>query len=181
MFPLSWHPPGWAALVEGAGYAPRYPQMIYDIDFSSDTYQTTAKRALDTSHCQVRPINKKKWKEEFALLTDLFNTGFADEWEMNPFTADEFLEMLGPLKPISDANTLLFAEVDGEPAGLCIGLPDLTPLIRSFHGKLGPLQILKLLREGKRPSRRGLIAIAVNPKHRGRHIGQTLCATLFRH
>lgn len=183
MFPQPWHPPGWTALIEGSGYSPRYPItiMIYDVDFSSETYRTVSSRALDTARCHVRPVNKKKWKEEIAPLTDLHNVGLADEWEFSPATVDELLEAFGPLKTIANPNTILFAEVDAYPAGFVIGSPDLTPLIRSFNGRLGPLKILKLLREGKRPKRRGLILVAVDPEHRGKHIGQTLCATLFRY
>jgi len=181
MFPQPWHPPGWAALMEGAGYLPRYPVMIYHIDFSSEAYRTVSRRAVETAQCQVRAVDKKNWKREIARLTDLFNAGYRDEWEYCPTTVDEFLEAFGPLKPIANPNTILFAEVDGQAVGFAVGFPDLTSIIRSFNGKLGPLKVLKLLREGKRPPRRGLILVAIDPDHRGKRIGQALCAKLFRY
>lgn len=181
MFPGRWNPPHWAGLIESCGYAERYPLLSYHIDFASDEYRNTAQRAIDTAVCQVRPINKKMWNAEFEVLGKVFNEGFADEWEFNPYTTAEFLEAAGALKPIADPNTILFAEVNGEPAGVCIGMPDLSPLLQSFHGKLGPVQVARLLFAGRRTARSGLVIIAVKPEHRGKHIGQTLAATLFRH
>ena len=181
MFPGRWNPPHWAGLIESCGYASRYPLLTYEVDFASEHYQTVARRAIDSAACTVRPIDKKRWKEEIALLTTIFNVGMADEWEFNPYTSEEFLEVAGALKPIADPNTFLFAEVNGQAVGICFGLPDLSPLMQSFHGKLGPVQLLKLLRSGRHPDRWGLIGIAVNPEYRGKHIGQTLAATLFRH
>jgi GNAT superfamily N-acetyltransferase len=181
MFPGRWHPPHWAGLIESCGYSSRYPLMTYEVDFASEQYQTVAQRAIDTAECSVRPIDKKRWKEEFALLTTMFNTAMAEEWEFNPYTNEEFLEVTGALKPIADPNTFLFAEVDGQPAGFCFGLPNLSPLMQSFRGKLGPVQIVKLLRGGRRPDRWGLIGVGVMPEHRGKHIGQTMAATLYRY
>jgi GNAT superfamily N-acetyltransferase len=80
----------------------------------------------------------------------------------------------------STQQQFLFAEVDGETAGFCFGFPDWTPLFRSFNGKLGPLQIVRLLLRAKRYDRAGLLSIGVRDAYRGRHIGQTLAATLYR-
>ncbi len=100
-------------------------------------------------------------KREIARLTDLFNAGYRNEWEYCPTTVEEFLEAFGPLKPIADPNTILFAEVDGQAVGFAVGFPDLTSIIRSFNGKLGPLKLLKLnaalyypVNEGNMGSRR---------------------------
>src|SRR6185312_6537526 len=95
------------------------------------------------------------------------------------YTLDEFNELFGPMKPVLDPRQLLIAEVEGEPAGLCFGMPDWTPLFRSFRGRMGPLQIVRLLTGARRYQRAGLLAIAVLPSQRGKHIGQTLAATLY--
>ncbi len=101
-------------------------------------------------------------------------------WEFHAMTSEEFHEFLDPIKPVLDERQFLFAEVDGEPAGFCFGLPDWTPLFRSFKGKMGPMQILRLLLGAKRYTRAGLIAIGVRDSQRGKHIGATLASTLYR-
>jgi hypothetical protein len=89
-------------------------------------------------------------------------------------TSDEYQEFVADLKPVFDERQFLFAEVDGEPVGICWGLPDWTPLLRSFKGRMGPLQIARLLLRAKRYDRAGLILIGVLDSHQGMHIGQTL-------
>ncbi|CAN5628971.1 GNAT family N-acetyltransferase [soil metagenome] len=181
MFPGRWNPPHWVGLIEACGYSLCYPLLSFEVDFLSSQYRDVAQRAIDTAQCRIRPIDKRKWKAEFEVFGRIFNDGFAAEWELNPYSTAEFLEAAGALKPIADPNTFLFAEVDGEPVGICFGMPDLSPLMQTFRGKLGPLQLARLLRGGRRPDHWGLVGIAVSPEHRGKHIGQTLAATLFRH
>lgn len=79
-----------------------------------------------------------------------------------------------------DPRQFLFAEVDGQTVGFCFGLPDWTPLFRSFRGKMGPLQIVRLLLQAKSYNRAGMVSIGVLDSQRGRHIGHTLAATLYR-
>ena len=62
---------------------------------------------------------------------------------------------------------MLLAEVNGDVAGFCFGLPDWTPLFRSFRGKLGPWQVLKLMLGSGTYSRAGLLGIGVRPEHKG--------------
>jgi ribosomal protein S18 acetylase RimI-like enzyme len=178
-FPMRWQPPLVTEALAEAGFSPSYPFWSYDVDLTSPTYHAAAAKALENDHCTVRTVDKKRWKDEIALLADLFNAGFADEWEMNPFRVDEFMTVTGQLKPILDAGTMLFAEVAGEPVGLCFGMPDLNPLFRQFGGRLGPLQVLTLLRKGRRPAEVGLLGVCLRPGHRGKGIGQTLAAHLY--
>ena len=49
-----------------------------------------------------------------------------------------------------------------------------------MRGRLGPIKLLRMMRAARRPSRLGLLAIAVRPQFRGRRIGATLAASLYR-
>lgn len=181
MFPFRWNPPYYPHELERAGYEPSYPYWEYWIDFSKDEYKQTAELALANPACTVRPIDMSRWDEELALFVRLFNEGFRDEWQFHPYTLDEFHELYGPSKRILDPGQFLFAEVDGEPVGLCSGFPDWTPHFRRFGGRMGPLKLLKLLRSADRYDRAGLVSIAVLPEHKGKGVAQALAATLFRH
>jgi GNAT superfamily N-acetyltransferase len=180
VFPLLWQPPYYADLLEAAGYRPTYPFWVYEVDFSSERYRTVSRGALEDARCTIRPLEKKRWNTELELLRVLFNDAFSDEWEFHAMTSEEFHELFDQFKPVLDPRQFLFAEVDGEPAGFCLGIPDWTPLVRSFKGRLGPLKILRLILRAKRYERAGLFAIGVLGSQRGKHIGQTLAATLYR-
>jgi ribosomal protein S18 acetylase RimI-like enzyme len=100
---------------------------------------------------------------------------------LNEFAKAEFLETFGQLRPILDPHTWLIAEVDEEPAGFCLGMPDLVPLLRTLQGRMGIAQKVRMLRQARTIGRYGLVAIGVRERFRGRHIGQTLACTLYQH
>ncbi|MEK6272729.1 MAG: GNAT family N-acetyltransferase [Actinomycetota bacterium] len=180
MFPFPWQPPYYPDLLEGAGYRPVYPLWLFDIDFSSERYQAVSKSALEDARCAVRPLQKKRWDDELETLRLLFNETFREMWEFHLVTSEEFHEFFDQMKTVLDPSQFLFAEVDGEPVGFCFGLPDWTPLFRSLKGKMGPFQIVRLMLRAKRYDRAGLLGIGVLDSQRGKHIGQTLAATLYR-
>ncbi|MGH2741877.1 MAG: GNAT family N-acetyltransferase [Thermoleophilaceae bacterium] len=180
MFPFTWQPPHYPGLLEVTGYRPTYPLWLFDIAFSSERYRTVSRRALEDARCAVRPLERKRWDAELETLRSLFNETFREMWQFHAMTSEEFHEFLDQIKPVLDQRQFLFAEVEGKPVGFCFGLPDWTPLFRSFKGKMGPLQIVRLMLRAKRYSRAGLIAIGVLDSQRGKHIGQTLAATLYR-
>ena len=70
-------------------------------------------------------------------LRVVFNETFEDEWEFHPLSSDEFHEFLDPMKPMLDPHHMLIGEVNGQTAGFCLGMPDWTPLFRSFKGRVG--------------------------------------------
>lgn len=180
-YPLRWHPPEYASLIEASGYEPLRRFWTYLVRFDNEQYRSVAEHAIGDSRCSIRPIDRRHWRTDVQLIRDLFNDTFADEWEMNQYTKEEFTETWGQMKWLLDPQAFLIAEVDGEPAGFCLGLPDITPLIRTFRGRLGPLQILRLLRGASHARRHGLFVVGVRKQFRGRRIAQTLTCTLYRH
>lgn len=134
VFPLPWHPPLYTDVLETLGYHPTYPWWSYRIDFSSEVYRDASARALRNAKCVIRPVDKKRWDRDLELVMNIYNEAFQDEWEYHPFTIEEMREFFAPLKPIYDPRLLLLAEVDGEPAGFCFGLPDWSPHARALKG-----------------------------------------------
>jgi ribosomal protein S18 acetylase RimI-like enzyme len=180
LFPFRWHPPYYADYLQAAGYRPTYRWWSFRIDFASERYREVSRRAIEDAKCEVRPFDKKRWDEEWEIVSGLFNRTFQDEWEFYPLTVDEWRAFYDPVKPLFDPRQVLFAEVDGEPVAVCIGSPDYNPLFRRAKGKLGLLGQLRFALGARRTRRAGLWLIGVLPEQRGRHIGQTLAATLYR-
>ena len=180
MFPFGWHPPSYAEHFVGSGYEPTYPLWYYTIDFSSDKYRAAMQRATENNAVLVRTVSKKHWNQDLETFRQVFSETFREEWEFHPYTSDEIHEFFDPMKPVLDTRQMLIGEVDGRPAGFSLGFPDWTPLFRSFKGKLGPIQIIKLMFRAGRYSRAGLIGIGVLSDYRGTGLGQALAITLYR-
>ncbi|MEW5975065.1 MAG: GNAT family N-acetyltransferase [Acidobacteriota bacterium] len=180
MFPFLWHPPYYAEYFVACAYHPTYPFWYYTIDFASDQYRAFRERAAGNDAVTVRPVSKKHWNQDLESLGQLLNETFKEEWEFHPYTSEELHEFFDPLKPVLDTRQVLIGEIDGKPAGWCLGFPDWSPLFRSFKGKLGPLQIIKLLFQAGRYSRAGLVGIGVLPEHKGNGLAQALAVALYR-
>jgi GNAT superfamily N-acetyltransferase len=180
MFPLLWHPPYYAQYFVSCGYQPTYPIWCYTIDFTSDKYRASRQRAAENRAVTVRPISKKHWNQDVERFRHLLNETFEEEWEFHPYTSEECHEFFDPLKPVLDARQMLIGEIDGKPAGWCLGFPDWNPLFRSFKGKLGPLQIIKLMLKAGSYSRAGLLGIGVLAEYKGNGLAHALAIALYR-
>jgi len=162
MFPFGWQPPYYTEYLVAVGYKPAYPLWYYTVDFSSEKYQAAKRRAEKHSAAKhraekhrpkehsasenkkvvVRPVNKKLWNQELETFRVMFNETFQDEWEFHPLTNGEFHEFFDPMKPVLDPRQMLIGEVDGEPAGFCLGMPDwsprLEPIVSFLPGEARP-------------------------------------------
>jgi GNAT superfamily N-acetyltransferase len=180
MFPFAWHPPHYSDYLREAGYTPTYPLWYYTIDFSSDAYRAMTRKVDEGHSSTIRPINKKRWDEDLEIFRNLFNETFRDEWEFHPMESDELHEFFDPMKPILDPRQMLIGEVGGVPVGWCLGMPDWSPLFRSFRGKVGPLQIIKLMLRSGRYQRAGLLGIGVLQDYRSTGLAHALAVALYR-
>lgn len=173
MYPLAWNPRYYRDYLEAAGYAPRYPIWVFEIDFGSERYRDVSLPVLRSAPCEVRPIDKRHWTRDLEILRELFNAGMRDEWELQQFTSAEFKELFRPIwRMILDARLIAqFVIDDGREIGFVVGAVDLVPLFRSFRGRMGPAQIFRLIRAGRVRTRAGAVFGAMLPEYRGRHIG----------
>ena len=179
VFPFYWHPPYYSEYLIHSGYTPTYPLLHYTVDFSSEKYRTVKHRASQNGAVKVRPISKKHWNQDLDIFGKLLNETLKDEWEFHPYSRQEFHEFFDPMKQVLDTRQMLIGEVEGQPAGWCLGLPDWNPLFRSFKGRIGVLQIIKLMLRAGQYNRAGLIGIGVLPNYQGTGLAQALAIALY--
>jgi len=178
VFPFTWQPPYYADYFVNAGYKPTYPLWSYIIDFASDKYRTAKQRASENSAVSVRYFSKKNWKRDMETFRQILNKSCAELWETHDYSSEGLHEIIDPLKSLHDHRELLIGEVNGKVAGICWGMPDWSPLFRSFHGKLGLVQIPRLMLGARRFSRAGLLLIGVLEEYKGSGVAQALAMKL---
>lgn len=93
----------------------------------------------------TRPVNKAKFDQEAALILDILNDAWSDNWGFIPLTPAEIAYVGKKLKPIIFENLVRIAEYEGEPVGFMITLPDINELTRDLNGELFPFGWAKLL------------------------------------
>lgn len=179
--PFRWDSPQTAELLQRAGYQPRRPAWTYRIDLHAGSWRETADRALSEPRCRVRPLDKRRWDTEMGLIADLLTATFVDEWEFQPPSADLVREIYRDAKPITAPEHVLFAEVDGQPVGVCLTFPNFAVPLRRARGHTGPIAGLRFLWDLRRVQGASIYAIGVVTEHRGKGIARVLVGTALRH
>ncbi len=102
-------------------------------------------RIRERSGATFRKLNLKDFDNEVKRCIDIFNNAWEDNWGYVPLTDDETTHIATDLKQIVDPDLVLFAEVDGEPVGFSLALPDINQVLIKLNGRLLPFGIIKLL------------------------------------
>jgi GNAT superfamily N-acetyltransferase len=137
--------PYYAARIEEAGYRKAIDALAYLIgqDYGSETMRRLI--AATAHRAKVRPLNLKRFDDDLALLRDIFNDAWAENWGFVPFTAAEFDDLGKAFRFLVDPDMIQIAEVDGEAAAFIVLLPNINEAIRGLQGRLFPVGWAKLL------------------------------------
>ena len=136
-----------AARIEGEGYAKEKDVFAYICDTATDV-PTAARRRLDRgppAGVTLRMLDLKRYDEEVRNMTEIFNDAWAGNWGFAPLTEAETDHLGKSLKLLLNPKLFWFAEVEGQPVGFGVVLPNLNEAIRDLKGELFPFGIVKLL------------------------------------
>jgi hypothetical protein len=138
--------PYYGTYIEQAGYHKAKDMLAYVVEPNFPAPKVM-KRLLGKSKqsITVRPLDRKRFDEELAVLRDIFNDAWSDNWGFVPFTEAEFKDLGHTLKVLIASELIQIAEVDGVPAAFIVALPNVNEVIKDFDGKLAPFNWVKLL------------------------------------
>lgn len=94
---------------------------------------------------RLRSMDLGNVQREVERIMQIYNDAWQGKWAFVPALPDEVRKIAQDLKLIVDPEIAFVAEVNGEPAGMCIMLPNLNEAIADLDGKLLPTGFLKLL------------------------------------
>ena len=122
----------------------------------------------------VRAIDMKHFWRDVEKMEDVYNAAWEHNWGFVPMSAKEFRAAAKRLKPLCVPDLVLIAEVDGDPVGIALTLPDYNQVLKRLNGKLGPLEILKFFRYRKHITGCRSILFGVKKECRNRGIETVL-------
>jgi len=146
MFMMGHARPYYGAHIEACGYRKAMDMFAYLV--APDFTPSPVMQRLVSRHAQrvrVRPLDRKRFDDEIALLRELFNDAWAGNWGFVPFTDAEFRALGDNLRLLVSPDLIQIAEIDGEPAAFIVALPNVNATISDLKGRLLPLGWLKLL------------------------------------
>jgi GNAT superfamily N-acetyltransferase len=175
------NPRYYAALLEGSGFAKEIDFFAWW--FSDPTAAVTRLRKLaarlqSRGRFTIRHGNMRRLLEESVLLRRIYNEAWQDNWGFVPFTEAEFAHLTAEMKPLLRADFTATAEIDGDPIGFVIGLPDVNVALKKINGRLTtfglPIGLAKLLYHKWRLKKARLIAMGVRPQFRKLGVAEML-------
>jgi hypothetical protein len=94
---------------------------------------------------RIRKIRYSHLEDELQIIRDIYEDAWSQNWGFVPFTEKEFHHLGRNLKQLVPADFVQIGEIDGQPAAMIVGFPDINEAIRDLNGRLLPFGWLKLL------------------------------------
>ncbi len=118
---------------------------------------------------KFRTVDTKNLKTEVYDILGVFNDAWQHNWGFVPATDAEAKKMAADLKLILN-DLSFFAEIDGQPVGICICPPNLNEVTRDFGGTLSPAKVAKLVWRLKvrEPKSARLMLLGIKTELRGK-------------
>ena len=132
------------------GYAQVEDIIAYDYTRDMNfppAVQTVLERARQRGEITVRNMHmdSKRVDGEVALMLDIVNDAWSDNWGFVAMTDAEAADMATMLKMILKPRDVAIAEYKGEPMAFVMTIPDMNEAARDLNGHLFPFGIFKLL------------------------------------
>ncbi len=172
------------SLLCSAGLAKAIDMLAYRISLDSPAaFDAKLARFNRVPDIQVRPFDSKRSKRDIALMADIYNDAWAENWGFVPFSTDEIRAISRDLTYLASSEAGAFISLKGEDQAMLLALPDWNALTRDFDGRFLPFNWVRYLWRLKvkpLPSAR-IILGGVRRRHQASLTGIAMLAALLGH
>ena len=134
--------------IEALGYQPAKTLNTYELDIVNEfppLIQRIVQSGEKNPKIRIRQVERARFDAEAALILDILNDAWSDNWGFVPFSDTEIMYAGKKFKPIVREDLIMVAEYEGEPVAFMMTLPDLNEVIKPMDGSLFPFNWAKLL------------------------------------
>jgi GNAT superfamily N-acetyltransferase len=166
---MPYNPAYYPKLIEQYGFQKARDLMAYFMKADKPVPERIVKisnRIQQRKEIQLRIIDMKRLSSEVKIIKNMYNKVLENIWGFVPLTDAEINRLVAHLKKIVEPELVIFAEIDGNPVGFIISLPDINQALIKLNGRLLPLGILKLLWYSRQINRIRVISMGVLPEYR---------------
>ncbi len=146
-----WHPAYLGPLVERAGWSKVKDLLSYELAIGPEAEAALPvgrSRLLESEAARgitVRRLSRKHLARDAAIMGQLYNDAWADNWGFVPITEPDIAAMVKELKPMIRPEHLVLAERDGVPVGFALVLPNIYDIVGDLGGAPSPLGWIRLV------------------------------------
>ena len=179
---LTGHTPVYyATLVEGFGFRKwGADHLAYRLDlrpFQGDPallprqLLRVADKVAHRRRARVRAARLADWANEIELARQIYNQSLATLSDFIPVSPEDFARLGEAMRPILDAEMVLFVEVEGRAVGFVVAVPDANQGLRHADGLRQPWDYLKVWWHRRRIDCASLKIVALLPRYQGSGLG----------
>lgn len=167
---MTYNPAYYQDFLESYGFTKAMDLLAYDIPIDTEIPKRIVdqKERVEKSHrISYRCARMDHWEEEVAIMKDIYNSAWEENWGFVPMTDAEFNQMAKELKPICNPRYLWFIEVEGKSVGFMVALGDYNQVFKEIpNGKLFPFGIFKILNAKKYITRTRIVTLGIKKEYR---------------
>ncbi len=149
MVMMGHHSPKFQPWIERAGYELAKTLFTYDLNVTKPfppLIQRIVASGEKNPRIRIREVDLKNFDAEAALILDILNEAWSENWGFVPFTQSEVAYTAKHMKPLVRADLIRIAELDGEPVAFMMTLPDLNKQLLRVNRKNGKPSVLGWIR-----------------------------------
>jgi GNAT superfamily N-acetyltransferase len=169
--------PYYAALVESAGYKKAMDTLAFSMTVDQPMNKRMvelAERIKRTRNITIREVDPKNFYRDAEIITEIYKLAWADNWGFVPPSEEELKDIVKSMKQIYMKEFAFIAEIDGEPVGWAVTLPNINEALIHMKGRLFPFGIFKLLYWYKKIKSLRLWGLGIKPEYRRRGVDALL-------
>ncbi|MDZ7385237.1 MAG: N-acetyltransferase [candidate division KSB1 bacterium] len=170
---MTYNPPYYVDLVNGYGMTKVMDVYAYWMDASQPLPEKlirVTEKVRTKEGLQFRSINMKDFWGEVDRIHQIYNKAWSYNWGFVPMTTEEFHHLAKDLKSVVDPDLAFIAEMNGQPVGFCLTLPDFNQALHKINGRLLPFGIFKLLYYARKIDQARVITMGVIREYQKRGI-----------
>ena len=175
------NPTYYAGLLESCGLAKAKDLYSWWFTDSKDMrfmWHERAERLARRGKITIRSVNNRDFDAEVQRCNTVYNGAMEHNWGFVSLTEAEFRYMAGRLRQLAEPKMVLLAEVDGQPVGFSITLPDMNEAVRPLNGRLCPyglpINLVRFLWRKRHIKTARVLVLDVLEKYRRRGIAEML-------
>lgn len=145
---MNYNPLYYRHLFESYGFAIQYKQLTNHIDLHKPLPERFVKIAERVSRHTHYTFQHFRYSERSRFIDDfvtIYNQAWASFKNFKPMDKAIVRNSIEEMKPVLEEKFIWFAYVEGKPAGLLVGTPDVNEILKYVDGEFTWLNKLKFL------------------------------------
>lgn len=167
------HPPHYARLLEGEGFAAHHDLLAYEIGlFQEDGSERPIPDELQAraDGCRIPglEVRRARWRSmgrDLSAAHEVLNVAYQTVPDVSPMPRAQFMALGRVYLAVANAELLQIARVDGRPAAFTVCLPEVNEALVHARGRLTGLP--RALASARHIQTAAFKLIGVDPEYRG--------------